>query len=166
MTVTAVAAGCGGSDSSNAQTYSVEASTVITTASIGKPQFVPRVNKICREAWVEILDNWAEYSSWQDPKESARKRFSEAVQLSLLAGIDFHIFDEILNLGAPKGEEREVEEIVGPMQIAVELGQKLRPSLYSVAEVSEHFDEYNQRAQRYGLDDCLVNEAHLSQIEA
>jgi hypothetical protein len=137
----------------------------MAATDITQPQFILRVSKICRRAWVTILDNFAKYSSWQDPKVSKRKRFEEAVQLSLMAGIDFHIFDQIRNLGAPKGDEREIEEIIGPMQSAVEREQKKLVPISSVAQVSAPFDGFNQRASEYGIDDCRVNENRLKKIE-
>lgn len=137
-----------------------------TAANLEQAQFFAKTDKICRQAWVIVLDNFAEYSSWQDPKVAKRKRFEEAVQLSLMAGIDFHIFDEIYNLGAPKGEERETEEIIGAMQSAVERGQKKLAPIASVAQITELFGDYNRRASQYGLsDECLVDEAHLQPIE-
>ena len=81
------------------------------------------------------------------------------------AVIDFHIFDSIRILGAPQGEEREIEEIIGPMQSAVERGQKKLVPVSSVAQVSTLFGEYNRRARQYGLDDCLVDESHLKKLE-
>jgi hypothetical protein len=143
----------------------VEASTTVTTANLTKAQFIPRVNKICRQAWVIILDNFTQFSSGQDPNVSEKKRFAEAVQLSLLAGIDFHIFDEIYDLGAPRGEEREIEEMIGSMQSAVERGQKRLVPISSVQQVSKLFDDYNKRARQYGLDDCLVDEAQLGELK-
>ena len=165
---TALSAGCGGGGSADAggQTYSVEAGITVTTADLPKARFIPRVNKICRHAWVAILENWDVYSRTQDPQLSEKARFVEALRLSLMAGIDFHIFDEIYNLGAPRGEGHRVEEIIGQMQSAVERGQKNLAPIASVAQVSELFHDYNQRAHQYGLDDCLVDAAHLRDIES
>jgi hypothetical protein len=163
MGAIAMSVGCGGDAE---QTYSVMADTTVTTASFPEPQLIPRINKICRQAWGVILDNFVEYSSTQNPTEPAKKRFTEAVRLSLLAGIDFHIFDEIYRLGAPRGTKRDVEEIIGSMQSAVERGQKNLAPVSSVAQVSALFGYYNQRARRYGLGDCLVDEAHLHRLKA
>jgi hypothetical protein len=167
-------AGCGGESSSgdelssHSDTYDVEADTTMTTAAnLDQAEFLARTEEICRRAWKPILKNFAEYSSWQHRKMPERKRFVEAVQLTLLASIDFYIFDEIYNLGAPKGEERETEEIIGTMQSAVERGQKKLEPIASVAQIVNLFDEYNRRASRYGLsDECLVDEPHLRPIEA
>lgn len=170
LATTALCAGCGGGGASaegGGKTYSVEASTTLTTANLSKAQFIPRVNQLCREAWNVITSNFVEYSRGQDPTLSEKKRLAEGIQLSVLAGIDFHIFDTIRQTGAPKGEEREVEKIIGSMQSVVEQGQKQEPpNIYSVAQLTEEFREYNHFARQYGLDDCLVDETHLKKIEA
>lgn len=163
-------AGCGddGSDDRQAQAYTVQASTTMTAASppLTKSEFVARINKICREAWITVTGNFAEYSSTQDLDLSKQARVAEAIQLSLLAGLDFHIFDNFRILGAPKGQEQEIEKIIGPFQASVELGQMNRPRLLSLAQVAKHFSEYNELARQYGFDDCLVDPAHLSKIKA
>jgi hypothetical protein len=168
-------AGCGGSSSAEGtgkgtytvggHTYTVQATTTATPTGISKAQFVTRADKFCHEAWVTILDNFAKYSSWQNPKWSRDKLFETSVHLSLLAGIDFHIFDNFYQLGAPANDAKEIEEMIGAMQLAVERGAHQHFS--SVADVIAQFEEYNRRAQRYdpGLAPCLVNEAHLHKIE-
>lgn len=156
----------GGSDAERARPYKPEGSTMMTTASITKAQFLSLANKQCRRAWKIILGNWHEYSDAQDRELPRRKRFEEAVQLSLLAGIGFHIFDEIRQIGAPQGEVRTVEGIIAPFRVAIELGWKKRWLAYSAAEVTRHFGTYNDRAGRYGLHDCLVTTQRLQSIDA
>lgn len=169
LSVALASAGCGGdgSASGEGQAYDVVASTTMTVASprLTKAQFVQRMNKLCREAWVTVNDNFKQHTGWQDREDSARDRFVEAVQVSLLAGIDFHIFDNFRILGSPPGEERQIEKMIGPFQASVELGQLGRWRAYSVEEIPPQFEEFNRRAARYGLDDCLVDEAHLRKID-
>jgi hypothetical protein len=162
-------AGCGGDGDDSAaatdgkkKSFEVQASTTVSPdRSLSKTTFIAQVDRYCRQAWKEILRNYKEYSRTLDTKLSQRQRTAQAIRLSLMAGIDFHIFDNVHFLGAPKGEEVEVEEIIGAMQEAVERGQRLDP-LYSVAEVTALFSDYNQRAALYGLDgDCLVNATNV-----
>lgn len=165
----AIASGCGddGDASGEGGGYQVQASTTMTVASppLTKAQFVAQMNKTCRKAWATVVDNFAVYSGTQDPEEmSRRRRLAESIQLSLLAGVDFHIFDNFRILGGPRGEERAIEEIIGPFQLAVELGQ-LRLRLFTFPQVAEHFADYNRRAARYGLDDCLVDLPHLRRLK-
>jgi hypothetical protein len=137
------------------------ADTTVTTASFPTEQLVPRINRICREGWPVIVDNLHQFRGWQDPKDTAKKRFTEAVQLSVTAGIDFHIFDIIYQQGAPPGKEGEVEEIIGSMQSAVERAQKGLAPASSPSQVVTLFGDFNQRAQRFGLDDCPVEAKYL-----
>lgn len=164
------AVGCGGSSDAAGgdHAYSVEADTTMTTASplVTRPQFVKHVNRICRHAWITALNNWHTYRrTHQDPDLNEKARFVEAVQVSLLGALDFNIFDNIYQLGAPHGEERRIEKIIGPMQSAIERGWKGLVPLSSVALIAHLFAEYNRSASRYGLHDCLVDEAHLRPIE-
>jgi len=161
-----IVAGCGGGSSdADGQTYSVEANTTIFPGDLTKAKFIPRVNKICRQAWVTVLGNWDEYSSTQDSRLSEKARFADAVQLSLMAGIEFHIFDNIYQTGEPQGGGHDVERMIGTLQSAIERGQKKLAPIGSVAQITELFGDYNQLASRYGLSDCLVDQQHLRGIE-
>jgi len=161
-------AGCGGDDSSGSetQTYSVEASTTMLVASppLTKQQFVDRTNQDCQVSWVRIQENVDAFRRKQDPKLSEKERFAETVRDLLLGEIVFHIFDAIRIRGAPSGETEEIEEIIGPMQASSELGQKGRPALYTIEQLTEHYREYNQGARKYGIDECLIDEAHVPRI--
>lgn len=82
--------------------------------------------------------------------------FAAAIERSLLAGVDFHIFDNFRILGSPPGDERTLEEMIEPFQAAVELGQKKIEPVNTLDEVAELFANYNVRARDYGLLDCLT----------
>jgi hypothetical protein len=168
LTAVAIATltGCGddGSVDAAGRTYKTEANTTMTVykPSLTKVQFLHRINKICRKRWTIVLENWRQYASL---KEGKKEWFDDAVREPLLAGIDFYIFDEIRQLGAPPGQEQEIEAIIGPFQIAVELGWKKRWQAHSLEEIFPHFAMYNERARRYGLVDCLVDAEHLRPLE-
>ncbi|HET8862917.1 MAG TPA: hypothetical protein VFM94_06690 [Solirubrobacterales bacterium] len=162
----AILAGCGSSDRSGTENYEVRASTTISAAQppLTRSQFVRRVNKICREAWADVRENWGTYVADLEPDLSVKERFATALKGPLLAGIDFYIFDAIRILGSPAGDERPIEQMIGPFQAAVELGQMGRWRAYAPAEIPPHFAEYNRRARQHGLDACLVTEAHLGPL--
>jgi hypothetical protein len=169
--VALVCPGCGGGGDASGggeRTYSVEANTTVLRASppITKAQFVKQVNRHCRWAWKKILSNWHVYKSIQEKGLSEQRTFAEAAQQSLLAGITFYVFDVIHDRGVPKREEAEIETMIGAMQYGTEQGWKDESLLASVAEIVDLYGEFNERALRYGLDDCLVSEAHLRPLEA
>lgn len=166
----AAAAGCGGSGGENEVEgypgFEVVARTVVTTADppLAKGRFLAEVAAICRRAWPTVEENFAEYSGWQrEDGLGGAELYATSARDSYLAGVDFHIFDEIYNLGGPEGEEEEVEEIIGAMQTAVELGQR-RVRVESPAELRALFADYNRLARAYGLDGCLVAGGNLPRL--
>lgn len=170
VAVTAIG-GCGGDSATPAtgggQAYDPEAATItVASPPLTKAQFIDRANEICRAAWPEVTEYWTGFVEWQSPKKSwaeksGKERFDMAVYYSLLTGADFYLYDKIVELGAPAGEEEEIEAIIGPFYDIVELGRKKRWHAYSVAEVTDRFRPYNERAKQYGLDDCPVEADHL-----
>jgi hypothetical protein len=160
----AVCGGCGGNGSSgtDARGFSVRADTTMTTAaSLTRARFVMRINRTCRRTWPAILENFAAYGGRLAPELSGGRRYAKAIRLSFTAGLDFYVFDAIYNLGAPPGEEKRVEEMIGTMQESVERTQRgLRP-VRSPEQLEAHFAAYNRLAREYGLDDCLVADMHL-----
>jgi hypothetical protein len=158
-------AGCG-SETDPREDFTVRASTTVATGPLDRKRFVVRVNRICRKAWVEVLGNFSRYSGWPDQARlSEQDAFAKSVRLTFLAGYDFYVFDEIYNLGGPPEEERQVEEIIGELQRAVELGQR-RIRVESAGELTELFAGYNRLARGYGLDDCLVDGERVKRAQA
>lgn len=145
------------------ETYTVRAATTITTAKLPRPRLVARANALCREAWVEIRSDFSRFAEWPPRRDDRTPGFNQAGQV-LLSSIDFYIFDGLHHLGAPAGEEEEVERMIGAMQLTVERGERLRIS--SIDQLIQDFDEFNQRARRYGLEDCLVDHSHLKFVGA
>jgi hypothetical protein len=164
-----LAAGCGGSDEGTAATdshgYTVQAVTTVSPNKLTKAEYIARANQICRQGWHIVLQNFAEYSGWQSPKMTREEVFTKSVRLSFLAGLDFHIFDRLHQLGSPKHEEHRVETVIGAMQLAVELGQ-VKVLIRSVPQLNSQFADYNRRAHRYGLNRCLVDGARLRKVQA
>lgn len=165
VAVLAAGTGCGSQEQDSSDTgagsgFTVQASTTMLTAALSRSQFIARVNRICREGWPVIVENLSQYSATQDPTESRKARLADAVRVSITASIDIRIFDSIRLVGAPKGQERKIEKIIGSMQEAVERAQRVRP-IYSYAELTALFSDYNRRARGYGLHECVVDKAHI-----
>jgi hypothetical protein len=165
LIATAAMASCGGDDPSaeSKRPYDIVASTTMTVATprLTKPEFIRRMSKICGAAWVKAARYWRMYRHTQEPTLSERERFEDAVRVTLLASLDFYIFDNFRIIGGPAGSTDELERVIAPFQEAVELGQMNRWRAHTTAEVARQFRTFNRRAARYGLADCLVNESHL-----
>ncbi len=160
--------GCGGASSRQSGGYEVRAGTTMRIARppIDRGQFVRHINRACRNAWGVIEENWDSFVEREASTTTPRQRFAAAVRTPLLSGIDFFFFDSIVMLGAPPGDSHKIESFIGPFQAAVELGQMGRWVAHSPTEIVPHFAVYNRGAGRYGLTDCLIDEAHLNGFTA
>jgi hypothetical protein len=156
--VTAVVAGCGGAGE---REFHVEAPTSVSTGPVTKAQFVDHANRICRRAWPRILKFYIPFSRRrQDKGLSNEEVFARSVRVSFLATLDFVVFDPIHRTPAPAGENAHVEEVIGKLQRAIELGQR-RIRIHSLGQFASVFEAYNLAAHEYGLDDCLVDGTRL-----
>ena len=163
-----VAAGCGSSASEDASgsgeaAFEVRADTTMATAdSLTKQKFLTHVNSLCERKWLPILKAVKQTARvrLKSPRATQRQRFIVGVKLSYFASLDFHLFDEIHRLGAPPGERRTVERLIGAMQEGVERGER-QVTATSPSQIEAVFTRYNRLARNYGLHDCLVAGAHL-----
>ncbi len=136
-----VLTGCGSSDS--------EAS------SLTKAQFVRRANAVCvKNTPQDIVGPIDDYihqhgGSGKDKEELT----AEAVQQTMLPHFQAQV-DEIRDLGAPEGEQRQVERFLDSMQQAIDsLNQSEKISL--LTDIDEAFTRAKLSAQSLGLTSCL-----------
>lgn len=166
--VAALGTGCGssagGDPPGGGHGFSVEAdTTVATTPTLTKAKFIAHVNSLCRRKWPFVLHAFREYRGdlrWKAPRLNDKQRWVKSTRLAYFPSIGYHIYDWVIRLGAPPGEKRAIEEVVGSMREGMERGQRLRP-VTDQAQVRALFDRYNRIARGYGLDECLVNGKHL-----
>lgn len=131
----------------------------MTAGSLTKAQFIAHANRYCRHSWGLILQRFAAYRDSLSSNVSEEKVFTGASWRLVLPAIEFQ-FDQMHQiLGAPAGDEHQVEKMLGTMQLAIESGEKQRPA--SPRQLSALFADYNQLADRYGVSDCLVREAYF-----
>ena len=164
--------GCGGStDNSSNESgetrYTVQAATDVTTGSFTKAQFIKHANAICRRSHGQIEMYYKRYAKEQKPGTSDEDVYAGAMQALIIPGIQFE-FDYIRALGGPKGEERDVEDMVGTMQYAIETGQK-SSTITTFEDLREQFADYNVLVRRFGINRCLIDKvpfAELKQIHA
>lgn len=134
-----VVAGCGGGGSTSSAT------------PLSKPQYVKQANAICkkgqqaREAAVNELAE--ETKPGAEVGELPKSQIVEAV-ISPLS----NTVDELAALPAPKGEEKQVESIVGDYQKAVEEIEEDNEAAFN----GEIFKEADEKATKYGLEDCVL----------
>lgn len=133
VTLVAVAAGCG-SDSSEA-------------APLTKSAFVKEANEICVAATKE---RGQATKQLDDEGEGGADEVSAGTE-ALTAPVQT-MAEELGDLGAPKGDEKEVEQIVDAFEAGV---AELEDEPVGT-DAASAFAEANEMAAAYGLSDCSV----------
>jgi hypothetical protein len=120
-----------------------------TTTALSKAAFLKQGNEIC-EKGNEKIGEEAEETFSQNRKPS-QKELNEFASDTLIPSVQKQI-DEIRALGAPEGDEEEVEAIVTAAQAALDKGKQ------NLSELTEDgpgpFAEANKLANAYGLTAC------------
>ena len=130
-----VIAGCGGGDDSS---------------SLTKAEFTKQVNAGCKEHKKEREKLFKEVSATIDPSEVTRKDQETLISDVLLPPYEKDI-ENIQSLGAPEGDEQQVEDIVKAMEKSVE-DVEAKP-LIALRNTTQ-FAEASELQKKYGLDDC------------
>jgi hypothetical protein len=149
--VAAAAPGCGGDDSS-AEPASIE------TSSIDKRQFIREAGAICARGNRWLLKNLSQYVADEKAKGSSRSQaelLSEAMKTLGLPRVEATIRD-IRSLGAPAGDEAELEAFLTQLQQETDALQA-QPQLSMRAVFVEGFAASGQLARDYGLEACAYS---------
>jgi hypothetical protein len=157
-------AGCGGGSDSgstsagesatSAGSESSQAVQPVTTSSLSKPDFIAKADKICQresEHLLELIVNYiAEHKS--HPGQSEEEVAAEGVGKVLAPKFQAQI-DQIHELGAPAGDEKQVEALLKAMQHAVFALEK-RNEIDLSTGVDREFQQAGELALDYGLETC------------
>lgn len=136
VAVTAALAGCGGGDSDS-------------SASLSKPQFVKQANALCKQEWQEGRE---EALGKIGNEFSPNANFAEKEKaLAILLRPYETTTTKLSELGAPAGDEQEMEAIVSAMEKAA-VDVKKNPS--TAFESDLPFRKANQLVEDYGLKQC------------
>lgn len=142
-----VAVGCGGDSDSGAAEISIE------TSSLSKSQFVERANKICVNGLKKVVAGLGSYTSKNASKKKGEEELNaDAARAVIVPEIESQI-DEIVALGAPGGDEEEVEAFLSAQQESLDsLKSAKRVSL--TEELNKTFEEAGDLAVAYGISEC------------
>jgi hypothetical protein len=134
-----VAAGCGSSSSSSST----------STVAITKAAFLKQGNAICKKGNKQInAEGKKVFSKGKKPSQAQMTQFATG---TLIPKIQAQI-SGVKALGAPKGDEAQVNAIVVSAQSALDKGKK-NPTLL-VSNNTNLFKHTNQLSNAYGLTVC------------
>jgi len=129
-------AGCGGGDD---------------TTTLTKVEFTKQANAGCKEHTKEREELFKEVTSKLDPSEVTRADQEKLISEVLLPPFEKDI-ENLKSLGAPAGDEEQVEAIIVAMEKAI---KKVEAKPLVALRTTSQFAEAKALAQKYGLDDCV-----------
>lgn len=157
-TVASMAMGCGRGSGGDSSTSS--SGTEISTSSLDKEEFIDRAGKACQLARKNILERVLAYTQQHESKHQSRsdetKVFASMTKAVVLPTIEKEIV-QIRKLGAPAGDEDELEAFLSSEQEAIDAIYKL-PHIVSRFELERYFVPSAKLAREYGLDECANGE--------
>ena len=139
----ALMAGCGGGDE-----------TTNETVTLTKAEFIKQGDTICKEGNKEIQKGFEEYVEENDLPENKEPSAEQGVELTetvILPNVKQQA-EEIRDLGAPEGDEEQVDELVTSLEDAVAEGEDDPESLFEGK--TDPFAEVNEIATDYGFKVC------------
>jgi len=143
VALAALVAGCGGGDS-----------TTDETVTLTKTEFIKQGDAICKKGNKEIEEGFEEYAEENDlpqNKEPSSEQGIEITETVILPNVQQQA-EEIRELGAPEGDEDQVDELLTSLEDAVAEGED-DPELLFKGE-TDPFAEVNELAVDYGFKVC------------
>jgi hypothetical protein len=138
--ISMIAAGCGGSDSTD-------------SSSITKAQFIKQADAICEKGTKENeaeFEEFAEEKNLSEDEEPTKAQQEEAISDIVAPGVQKQI-EEIDALGAPEGDEKQVEAIVTSVEEGVE---EIEADPSSLIKGENPLGKGSKLAKEYGLKAC------------
>jgi len=132
-----VVVGCGGGDE---------------TTALTKAEFVKQANAACAEGKSEREKDFNEYVKTTDPSEVTKANQESLVDEIFKPPYEQSI-EAIKSLGAPEGDEQQVEAITAAMEDGLKQAEA-KPLV--TLRTNVQFAKANALAVKYGLTDCVV----------
>jgi hypothetical protein len=145
-----VIGGCGNSEDAAGTTAASEQ----TTPELTKAQFVKQANAICAKGNEELNKGFQRFLKQHNVPEGqppSPKQLGEVAETIVVPVVGNQI-EEIRALGAPSGEEEQVETFLAAAEAGVEKSEKEPKSLLNAK--GSPFEKANELARESGLRAC------------
>lgn len=146
LALAVVASGCGDDDGASSSSGDVGP---ITTSSLSKAEYLERANAICTRNEEKQLSRSSAYTA-DNPGQSEEELLEGATDAVYVPTAEERI-EELRGLGAPKGEEKQLEGVVTAYEDAIEAAEENGATSQEFAKASTRS---RNLAQKAGLTEC------------
>jgi hypothetical protein len=148
-----IGAGCGEDDDSSA---SGGVTVAVTTSDLSKAEFAKEASDICSRERRDIPTQIATYQEKNPPGDKSPEVVqAEGVEAVILPVLEKEIA-QVRKLGAPSGDEEQVEAILSGQQKAIDEVAALKEIEPVEDSWERYFDETNKLMVDFGIGDCAV----------
>jgi hypothetical protein len=145
LAVAGALAGCGGGGEA-------AAGTTVTTSSHSKAEFIKLASAICDRDRASLSPELERYMQQHGGAAKTKSEaLAEAIQAIFIPKAEAQV-DEIRAIGAPRGDEQQVERFLVATEEAVAAAREARSPTES--QLGEYFKRSAALASEYGLDHC------------
>lgn len=150
----ALVAGCGGGDDDSSAAAGSDSGEPISTSSLSKAEFVKQASAACRRERSDLLGDAYKYLGKKTSSGTPQDVAVADLGRTLVVPTVEAEAAAIRKLGAPAGDEEEIEEILAAQQEGIDEVKALKKA-DSIEVVLEPFADANKKLREYGFTACF-----------
>jgi hypothetical protein len=157
-TLGAMAVGCGDDDEAGGGTSAEVTAggseeSEVTTSSLSKSQYVQRANRACEGVRADYLTELVSYTQKHRSEGKPRSELARDTIREVLLPIAEAESTALRELGAPAGDEEQIEAILAAQQKAIDELAEAQEEL-ELGQVPTQFAAAGKLARSYGMGGC------------
>ncbi|HMJ72195.1 MAG TPA: hypothetical protein VK471_02395 [Solirubrobacterales bacterium] len=154
IAIAAIVVGCGGGgDSSSSSGGESDGSGSIKTSLLSKPVFIKKASEACRKKRTGLIQRIIEYQASHEVKGAPEGALiAKAIKAVQIPTVESEM-EAIRALGAPSGDEAEIEAILAAHQAAIDELRKAK-QINDYEEVEKYFADATKKLEAYGFKAC------------
>lgn len=151
--VATVAVGCGDDEPSSGNGESAGGGAAVTTSSLSHDEFVKQASAACSRERKGLIGEVNAYLTKHDSKGMPETvLFANMIKSVMVPTIEAET-EAMRELGAPEGDEEEIEAILASQQEAIDEVKGLK-NVKGIEDVEVHFKDVGKELRDYGFTAC------------
>jgi len=146
------AAGCGSDEEGSDAAVQSDGGS-LATSPLSKEEYVTRASAACMKRRRRLVPEISVYLEKKSGKELSSGNFAPVVKDVVVPAFEAEV-EAVRALGAPEGDEEEIEAMLADQEAAIEAVRRMR-NPRSFRDLEEPFADVSQRLEDYGFAACI-----------